>query len=380
MIGPRAILEHLHPYIAGTSAPGGIKLSSNENPFGPSPAAVEAISRSLAGAASLNRYPDGTTAELRERLAEFWDIKPDMVAVGNGSDELLVMIAGAFIAPGSNAVTARHTFSQYTFATTIFGGTMRYAEMRDGAFDLDAIIDLMDCDTRLVFLCNPNNPTGTAFAHTSLASFLERVAGRAIVVVDEAYAEFADQNDFPGTIALIGTYPNLVRLRTFSKVYGLAGLRVGYATAQDSLIGHVTKLRQPFNVGTLAQRAAVAALGDGEFVRRSVENNTNGRARIGATLDQLGVPYYPSQANFVCAHFGNRVAPDVARRLEDAGIFVRPLGSFGLPGDLRISVGTPDEVDAVCAALDRALPGGLEDSSERGDARGNARGSARSNA
>jgi len=361
---PRDALRELEPYIPGKAITGGIKLSSNENPLGSSPRALAAIRDAIgAGTADLNRYPDGGMGRLKGRLAQFWNADPEMFIVGNGSDEILVMIAGAFMEPGLNAVTARHTFSQYTFATTIFGGQMRYAEMPDGAFDLPAIGKLIDADTRLVYLCNPNNPTATAFTHDALASFLHAVPDHVVVVIDEAYGEFAEAATFPRTVELIAAFPNLIRLRTFSKIYGLAGLRIGYGAAQEGLITLVSKLRQPFNMGTIAQNAAEAALNDREFVDRSIKNNVAGRARICDTLDRLGVGYYPSQANFVCTHFpakagGRSRADEVVRRLADRRIAVRPLGSFGLPDHIRISVGTPDEVTAVCDALNETAEAG----------------------
>jgi histidinol-phosphate aminotransferase len=265
------------------------------------------------------------------------------------------MTAGAFVEPGTYAVTARHTFSQYTFATTIFGGRMKYADMPDGRFDLPAIAELVDDDTRVVFICNPNNPTAAAVSHDEFASFLEVVPEDVVIVVDEAYGEFADSSRFPRTLDLLRTHANLMRVRTFSKIYGLAGLRVGYATGQPDLITTVSKVRQPFNVGTLAQEAAIAALDDASFVEESVRNNEEGRARICAALDGLGIAYFPSQANFVCAHFpagrAGGTAADVLEGLAARRIAVRPLHSFGLPNHLRISVGTPDEVAALCDAL-----------------------------
>ena len=358
---PRAALNQLEPYVPGKAISGGIKLSSNENPLGSSPRALAAIREAIGtGTADLNRYPDPAIHRLKEKLARFWNTDSEMLIVGNGSDETLVMIAGAFMEPGLNAVTARHTFSQYTFATTIFGGRMRYADMPEGAFDLPAIRDLIDQDTRLVFLCNPNNPTATAFTHDALVTFLREVPDHVVVVIDEAYGEFADSPDYPRTIELIARHPNLIRLRTFSKIYGLAGLRIGYGTAQKELIGLISKLRQPFNVGTVAQEAAAAALDDREFVESSILNNVAGRDRICAALDHLGIDYYPSSANFVCTHFPAQThiglrADKVVQQLADRHIAVRPLGSFGLPDYVRISVGTPEEVTAVCEALAEAV-------------------------
>lgn len=347
----RPVLEQLEPYVPGKSVAGGIKLSSNENPLGASPRAMEALKRAITdGQAELNRYPDGSIHSLKQRLARFWNVDEEMILVGNGSDEIMVMIAGAFVEPGTNAVTARNTFSQYTFAGTVFGARMRYADMAEGHLDLPAIAGLVDDETRVVFLCNPNNPTATAFTHDQLVQFLGEVPEDLLVVVDEAYGEFADPDTFPRTLELIRTHANIVRLRTFSKIYGLAALRVGYATGQPEVIGAISRLRQPFNVGTLAQLAAEAALDDVDFVQRSIENNRAGRAALCRTLDKLGIAYFPSEANFVCAHLGP-TALEVVRDLAAAGVSVRPLSSFGLPEHIRISVGTPSEVDTACKAL-----------------------------
>ena len=364
---PRKVLEGLKPYAPGRSIAGGIKLSSNENPLGSSPLALEAMRQALSEAGfadsagvdrAPNRYPDGGMHDLKERLAEYWGADTSMFLVGNGSDEVLVMLAGAFIDPGCNAITARHTFSEYTFATTIFGGQMRYAEMTAGGFDLRATAALVDSQTRIIYLCNPNNPTATAFSHDELVSFVEGIPADVAVVVDEAYGEFADGSAFPRTLELIRHFPNLIRLRTFSKIYGLAGLRVGYATANSRIIATASKLRQPFNVGTIAQRAATAALNDTRFVKRSIENNIAGRRRICERLDELQISYYPSQANYVCAHLPDGERPGAAQVIQELlkrGIVVRSLGSFGLPDHVRISVGTPEEVAALCEALGETM-------------------------
>ncbi|MFW6211592.1 MAG: histidinol-phosphate transaminase [Spirochaetota bacterium] len=343
----RAILDQLEPYVPGKRIEGGVKLASNENPFGPAPAALEAFTASFA---DVHRYPDGGMHALKAALAARCAVTPDQLVIGNGSDEIMVMIAGAFIEPDTNAVTAAHTFSQYTFATSVFGGSVRHAAMREGTFDLGAISDLIDESTRIVWLCNPNNPTGTMFSHNDLARFLKGLTTQPIVVVDEAYAEFVEDGSYPDTLGLIRNYPNLIRLRTFSKIYGLAALRVGYGIAESELIEAVTTMRQPFNVGTPAQNAARAALADEAHIQKTKANNRTERARLYRWLEERGIPYYPTQANFVCAEFGERAAGLVSA-LEERGISVRPLGSFSLPNHLRISIGTPDEMDALYEAV-----------------------------
>ncbi|MFW5689743.1 MAG: histidinol-phosphate transaminase, partial [Spirochaetota bacterium] len=297
----RAFLNDLEPYVPGTRIKDGIKLSSNENALGPSPLALEAIPR-ITG--DIHRYPDGAMRTLREAIAARWGVSDEMVICGNGSDEIMVMIAGALIEPGTNAVTGAHTFSQYAFATRIFGGEVRTSAMPDGRFDLESILEQTDAQTRVVWLCSPNNPTGAILTHRELEGFLERLSPEVLVVIDEAYGEYAEADEYHDSIALIGRFPNLIRLRTFSKIYGLAALRVGYGIARPEVITAVGHLRQPFNVGTVAQSAATAALGDEAFVRRSLENNRVEKRRLCEVLDRIGTPYLASEANFVCADVG----------------------------------------------------------------------------
>lgn len=346
----RPVLDHLEPYIPGKHIAGGIKLSSNENPFGPSPEAVAAAQAAVAG---VHRYPDGGMHALKEALAGRENIDPDQIVVGNGSDEIMVMIAGATMEPGCNAVSAQHTFSQYEFATRIYGGEYRQAEMNHYAFDLDAIAGLVDAQTRIIWLCNPNNPTGTVFSHEELERFLSRIPAGPLVVLDEAYAEFAG-TEYPRTLELMARYPSIIRLRTFSKIFGLAALRVGYGVAPAPVIAAVSSLRQPFNVGTAGQNAAVAALADEAHAEKTLANNRFGRQQLCSWLTDRRIPYLPSEANFVCAELGPRM-PAVVSSLAEQGISVRPLTSFGMPNHVRISVGTPPEMDALYRALAAAL-------------------------
>ncbi|MFW5717749.1 MAG: histidinol-phosphate transaminase [Spirochaetota bacterium] len=352
----RAVLAKLDPYVPGKRIEGGIKLSSNENALGPAPRAREAIESLIH---DVHRYPDGGMHDLRAALAKRWTVDADMVVAGNGSDEILMMIGAAFIEPGTNAVTAAHTFSQYTFATQVFGGEIRLATMQNGRFDPDAVLDQIDGHTRVVFLCNPNNPTGTIIPKAALEDLLARVPRDVLVVIDEAYGEYVDSDDYPDTLALLPEHPNLIRLRTFSKIYGLAAMRVGYGIARAELIESIMRVRPPFNVGTLSQAAATAALEDTEFVERSLENNRLEKARLCAFLDAHDIRYFPTEANFLCADFsvtpglpGIASAGHAVRELDRRRIAVRPLVSFGLPDHLRISIGTADEMDALYAALE----------------------------
>jgi histidinol-phosphate aminotransferase len=233
--------------------------------------------------------------------------------------------------------------------------------MPDGRFNLSELMRLVDAETRVVFPCSPNNPTGTIIPNDELERFLDAVPDGTIVAVDEAYGEFVDSAAYPDSIALVRKHVNVVRLRTFSKIYGLAALRVGYAVAQPELAGAIARLRQPFNVGTIAQKAALAALGDTEFVDSSLATNREERARLVEYLERRGIDHLPSEANFVCAEFGpvktgqDRGAAAFVSALRAHGITVRPLASFGMPDHLRISVGTSEEMDAFYAAMDSIL-------------------------
>jgi histidinol-phosphate aminotransferase len=342
----RPVLDHLEPYVPGRHISGGIKLSSNENPFGPSPDAVAAAQAAITG---VHRYPDGGAQELKTVLAKREGIDSDQLVIGNGSDEIMVMIAGATMEPGCNAVSALHTFSQYDFATRIYGGEHRQAEMTDYRYNLRRISELVDENTRIVWLCNPNNPTGTMFSHGELKSFLGGLKHTPLVVMDEAYAEFAG-TEYPDTLSLMNEYPSLIRLRTFSKIFGLAALRVGYGVARPQVITAVNSLRQPFNVGTAGQAAAVAAIGDTAHAEKTLANNRHGREELCRWLESHGISFVPSEANFVCAHFGPQMSEIVAG-LSEKRIAIRPLTSFGLPESVRISVGTPDEMQALYTAL-----------------------------
>ncbi len=350
----RAVLGQLHPYVPGERIAGGIKLSSNENPLGASPRATVAIRDALH---DLNRYPDGGATDLRAAIASKSNVSDDMIVVGNGSDEILVMIAGALIEPGTNAVTAAHTFSQYAFATRIFGGEVRTAPMKDGRFDLEAIADRIDDCTRIVFLCSPNNPTGTIVTADELDTFLSSIRDDVLVVIDEAYGEYVTADDYPDTVAMIRSGAAMIRLRTFSKIYGIAAMRVGYGIAPPDVVTAVSSLRQPFNVGSVAQRAATAALDDLDFVARSLDNNERQKRRLYRFLEDRQIAFIPTQANFVCARFDRPAASDVARALHERRIAVRPLASFGMDDHLRITLGTEPEMDALYEALEPLFGG-----------------------
>ena len=347
----RTCLDQIAPYIPGKLIPGAVKLASNENPLGPSPLAMETLKDCIS---RVYLYPDNNCLFLREALAVKHKIEPQNIVIGNGSDEIMHLAAAAYINPGDNSVTAKETFSNYTFVTQLFDGTMKYASLKNGCFDLDGLAHLIDSRTRIVFLCNPNNPTGTYFNQTDLEIFLRKVPHNILVVLDEAYADFADAADFPDSIALLKTYPNLLIMRTFSKLYGLAGLRVGYGIAREEIVSALSKVKISFSVNLPALAAAHAALADTDFVQKSLALVTGGKAFYAKEFKRLGLDFYPTQANFICVHV-KRDSKELERRITELGFTIRPLASFGLPSHLRITFGTPQQNEDFIACLEKAL-------------------------
>ncbi len=345
----RNTLANLEEYVPGKKRPGTVKLSSNENPLGPSPRALEAIAE---WAPQVNTYPDGLASELRAALAEQAGGAPENIIIGNGSDEVLVITAATFLNPGERVVIPAHTFSQYEFATRLYDGEPVYAPMRDGRILLDEMRALIDENTRMVFVCNPNNPTGTYIGAAELCAFARDVPDDVLLVVDEAYNEFAEAPDFLNAVELTRDRENVLVLRTFSKLYGLASLRVGYGIASAELISSMLMVKPPFNTGLLAQKAATAALSDTAFVEQTLSNNRKQREVLRGELERLGMPQYPSQANFICADCG-RDAKEFAAELAEEGVSVRPLTSFGMPTWVRISVGTAEQNRVLVEALGR---------------------------
>jgi histidinol-phosphate aminotransferase len=344
-------LRDLKPYAPGQHWPGVLKLASNENPLGPSPVALEAVKNALP---SVYIYPDGASRVLRQALADALGVTIEQVAVGNGSDEIFTFITGAHLKPGDVAIGSKNTFSEYEFAVRLFGGTMRKTALREGVYDLDAMAAAIDGRTKMVFLCNPNNPTGGAFTHQALEAFLKRVPPAVLVVLDEAYCHYADDPDYPRALELLPRWPNLIVTRTFSKIYGLAAMRIGYALAAPELITHLAVVKQPFNVSGPAQIAGVAALGDRAFVERSQTINRDGKAFWYEKLKERGLFYFPTQANFICVSV-DRDAKAVFQAMAEAGVTIRALGSFDLPRWIRITIGTLEQNTLCLKALDHAL-------------------------
>ena len=292
----RKNLEKIKPYIAGKLKKGAIKLASNENPLGPSPKALQNIKEFLN---KIYLYPDSQCTELKQKLAEKHNITEDMLILGNGSDEIFLFIAGAYLEPGRNAVTSEATFPEYTFAANLFGGEMKYAEMTNLTYDLNNILRLLDEQTQVIFIANPNNPTGTYVTTSELLHFIGNVPRYMLIVLDEAYYEYVTESDYPDTLDLLKKHDNILILRTFSKMYGLAGLRIGYAIGSPKVISDLHKTKEPFNVNAVAQVAALGALGDHEFVEKSQKSNMAGKVYLYDEFDKMNLQYWKSAANFI---------------------------------------------------------------------------------
>lgn len=345
---PGKPLEELERDLGITKA---IKIASNENPFGPSPKAVAAMRRALA---QVHRYPDGRGYELKTALSRHLSITPRDIILGNGSNELIELLIKTYMRPGDEAVMGDPSFLVYDLAVRVAGGRSRRVPLRDFEYDLDGFDRAVGPRTRIVFLASPNNPTGTIITRRPLEAFLRRLNGRALCVLDEAYCEFVRDADYPDSLAYIRRCRNLIALRTFSKLYGLAGLRVGYGIADGEIVGWLERVRQPFNVNSLAQAAATAALGDTAHVRRTLENNRSEMVVLTRGLRALGLRTVPSQANFVLINVppgGKRVYEALLRR----GVIVRPMDEYGLPDHIRVTVGLPGENRRFLSALEEVM-------------------------
>jgi histidinol-phosphate aminotransferase len=328
-----------------------IKLASNENPLGPGPMAREAVAAELR---DLGRYPDGGGYALRNALAAHHVVDESAITIGNGSNDVLDLVARTFLAPGTESVFSQYAFAVYPISTQAVGATARVAKARDYGHDLDAMAELVNEKTRVVWIANPNNPTGTWLAAEPLRAFLTALPETCIAVLDEAYIEYVDRTDFPDATRWLPVLPNLIVTRTFSKVHGLAALRVGYGISDPRIAELLNRVRQPFNVNSLAQAAATAALADRAHVRASMELNRAGMAQLTAGFDRVGLGYIPSLGNFVTLDLGQPAAP-VHDGLLRAGCIARPLANYGMPNHLRVTVGLEAENARFLAALERVL-------------------------
>ena len=328
-----------------------IKLASNENPLGSSPRVKEAI---LAEWPEISRYPDGGGFALRSALARKHGLDPDCITLGNGSNDVLDMIARVFLAPGYESLFSQHAFAVYPISSQAVGATLKVTPAREFGYDLEAMVDMVSEKTRVIWIANPNNPTGTWVDGDALERFIAAVPGNVIVVVDEAYTEYVEEPDYPDASRWLGKFSNLVVTRTFSKVYGLASLRIGYGLSHPAISDLLNRVRQPFNANSLAMAAALAALQDSTFVQRSVQVNRDGMRQLIAGFEQLGLKYIPSVGNFVAVDLG-RPAAVIDQALLRAGCITRPIAGYGLPNHLRITVGTADENARFLAALAKVI-------------------------
>jgi histidinol-phosphate aminotransferase len=358
-VQPRPAIADLRPYEPGKPAAEVrrelgldriVKLASNEGPFGPFPGALEAIARQ---AQELNRYPE-RAYDLIERLAARHGVGADRIAVGNGADAIVGYLSAAYLDPGDEALMCWPSFVSYHLDAIKMGARPVHAPLASGAYDLDALADRMTDRTRLVYVCNPNNPTGSMVGRPALEAFVDAVPERVLVVIDEAYHEYITDPDYPDGIAEhVGRRPNVAVLRTFSKIYGLAGLRVGYMVGPPDSVRAVGRVRNAFDVSELAHVAAVASLDDERELVRRRALNAQGRAVLEAAFAEIGMLPYPACANFLCVDVGGGRA--MADALLPDGVIVRPLDPFGAPECIRVTVGTPDENAVFREALSRAL-------------------------
>ena len=336
----------------GLAESGIIKLASNENPIGVSPHAQRAIERALP---DLARYPDGNGFELKQALARRFGVDPAGIVLGNGSNDVLELAARAFLTPDLEAVYSQHAFAVYPLVVQAIGA--RGIEVAASAFghDLAEMRSAVTRKTRVVFVANPNNPTGTFVRPRELEAFIAALPPEVLVVLDEAYNEYLPEELRSDSIAWLNRFPSLVVTRTFSKVYGLAGLRVGYAFAAPGVADLMNRVRQPFNVNSVSLAAAAAALDDADFVNRSYMLNQSGMRQLTTGFRRLGVEYIPSVGNFVTCKVGD--AATVFRKLLERGVIVRPIAAYGMPQHLRVTVGLESENERFLAALEQSLPG-----------------------
>ncbi len=327
-----------------------IKLASNENPLGVSPLAMRAIEAAIA---DLARYPDGNGFELKQALCKRYGVDMAQIVLGNGSNDVLNAAARAFLTPSSEAVYSQHAFAIYALEIQYTGAAGVEAPAREFGHDLTAMLAAVTARTRMIFIANPNNPTGTLAGAAELHGFLRKVPPQIIVVLDEAYNEYIPDALKSDSLAWLAEFPNLIVTRTFSKAYGLAGLRVGYAFAHPDVADLMNRVRQPFNVNSISLAAAAAGLDDHKFVRRSFELNQAGMRQLTAGLTRLGIDYIPSAGNFVSINVKDGAA--VFQRLLKRGVIVRPIGAYGMPAYLRVSIGLESENQRFLDALAQSL-------------------------
>lgn len=346
----------LHPYMPGKpieelerelGISGIVKLASNENPLGPSSLALQAVQASMSEWA---RYPDGNGFALKQKLSQRYGISPSLITLGNGSNDVLDLIVRAYAGTHSEVVFSQYAFAVYALSTQAAGARAVVTPAQDWGHDLDAMAAAITENTALVFIANPNNPTGTWLTDAQIRAFLCSVPEHVIVVLDEAYAEYLEADEYPDGIALLSEFPNLIVTRTFSKAWGLAGLRVGYSVSCEPIANMLNRVRHPFNVNSAALVAACAALDDDAYLAKGCRVNREGLAQLERGLENLGLAYIPSVGNFICFDTG-REGGDVYEALLRQGVIVRPVANYGMPAHLRVSVGLAEENQRFLDAL-----------------------------
>ena len=359
-MNPRPGIETIHPYQGGKpieevqrefGIEDIIKLASNENPIGPSPMAQEAIKRA---AAQVNQYPDGNAFHLKNEHAEHLGITPEYLIFGNGSNDVLQIVGETYISPGDEVIYSESAFLVYMLVAIICGAKSVVTPRRDYAHDAEAMADAVTDATKAIFIANPNNPTGTMLTKAEIERFMARVPEDVIVVFDEAYYEYVERPDYPQTLSYVKEGRNVIITRTFSKIYGLAGLRIGYGIAKPAIIEMMNRVRQPFNCNLIAQAAGRAALNDADHVRRSLESNAAGKIYLYEALTRLGLKYVETEGNFILVQLG-RSGQEVADALMRKGVIVRPVAAYGFPNSVRATIGKPDENERFITALREVL-------------------------
>ncbi len=328
-----------------------IKLASNENPLGPAPEVIAAMQEAVK---EVNIYPDGYAFKLRQRLSEELGVAEEQLIFGNGSDELLAMLAQAFLTADDEVIMGGTTFSEYRFAGNLMGATITQVPLADYRHDLPAMAESISEATKMVFVCNPNNPTGTIVTEEEVSQFLEQVPEDVLVVFDEAYYEYVTSDQYPETISYLDDYENVIILRTFSKAYGLAGLRIGYGIASPQIIDYLGRVKQPFNVDAVAQKAALAALEAKEHLTKTLAYNNQGKEYFYQQFEEWGLEYLPTESNFIMVDVA-RNNEEVFAEMMEQGIIIRSLDSFGYESKIRVTVGLPEENQACIQALKRVL-------------------------
>lgn len=346
----------IHPYVPGKPVSDlqrelGLtrisKLASNENPLGASPSVIAAITTELS---EIARYPDGGAYILKDALSKFLNLPMSQITVGNGSNEMLELVARVFAGPGDEIVYSQYGFAVYPLCAQIVGATGVEVPAKLYGHDLTAMLEAITERTKVVFIANPNNPTGTVFGKDEWETFISQVPKQVVVVLDEAYLEYCDYADYPKGSDYLSSYPNLLVSRTFSKAYGLAALRVGYMVGCAEIIQYINQVREPFNVNHYAQVGAAAAIQDQDFVQKSVALNKAGMNQILDALNRFKLEYIPSSGNFIAVHFGEK-ASVINQKLLQSGVIIRPLGGYGMPETLRVSIGSEAENQHFIDAL-----------------------------